>query len=97
MQIEKFCLIDLIVLVGPLQNFWWFQTSKIIESQDSKQKIIIFYVVQSLYIHVYKLFGNENIANNHTHQFIQDIKWNSPNLLKRKLYWDSLGDFSSML
>ena len=30
--------------MGPLQNFWWLETSKIMESQDSKQK----YGVRSL-------------------------------------------------
>ena len=30
--------------MGPIQNFWWLQTSKIMKSQDPKQK----YVVQSL-------------------------------------------------
>ena len=30
--------------MGPLQNFWWLQTSKIMESQNSKQK----YILQSL-------------------------------------------------
>ena len=25
--------------IGPLQNFWWLQTSKIMEPQDSKENI----------------------------------------------------------
>ena len=32
-----------------------------------------------------KLFGNENIANNYTQQFLLDEKQNSPNLFTRKL------------
>ena len=48
-------------IMGPLQNFWWLETSKIMESQDSKQK----YVARSLLFSPHRLWTAELSAHPH--------------------------------
>ena len=50
--------------MGPLQNLWWLETSKIMESQDSKQK----YAARSLW-------SNSQISNWSSVEYLKCVQF----------------------
>ena len=64
--------------MGPLQNFWWVQTSKIFESQDSKQK----YVRESWSLRPFKV-----VLDNDSKEFVRADSFNLVSVDISDVWW----------